>query len=67
MLVDMGSEVTLLEALPRILAGTDVDAGNVVARSFRKRGHQRPRRRAVTGIEGARELTVTWETGRRGA
>ena len=38
MLVDMGSSVTMIEALPRILAGTDVDAGNVVARSFRKRG-----------------------------
>ena len=38
MLVDMGSTVTMIEALPRILAGTDVDAGNVVARSFRKRG-----------------------------
>ena len=31
MLVDMGSEVTVLEALPRILAATDVDVGNVVA------------------------------------
>ena len=38
MLVDMGSEVTLLEALPRILAPTDIDAGTVVTRSFKKRG-----------------------------
>ena len=62
MLVDMGSEVTLLEALPRILAPTDADVGNVVARSFKKRGVNVQTSARVTGIEGARELTVTWET-----
>ncbi|MEX2100200.1 MAG: dihydrolipoyl dehydrogenase [Acidimicrobiia bacterium] len=61
MLVDMGSSVTMLEALPRILAGTDIDAGNVVARSFRKRGIDMHFDVRVTGIEGARELVVTWE------
>ena len=53
MLADMGSEVTLLEALPRILAPTDVDAGNVVARSFKKRGVNVHTSARVTGIEGA--------------
>ena len=67
MLVDMGSEVTVLEALPRILAATDIDAGNVVARSFKKRGVNVQTSARVTGIEGARELTVSWETGRRRA
>jgi dihydrolipoamide dehydrogenase len=62
MLVDMGSEVTVLEALPRILAATDVDAGAVVTRSFKKRGVDVHTSARVTGIEGARELTVTWET-----
>jgi dihydrolipoamide dehydrogenase len=62
MLVDMGSDVTLLEALPRILAPTDVDAGTVVTRSFKKRGINVQTSARVTGIEGARELTVTWET-----
>jgi dihydrolipoamide dehydrogenase len=62
MLADMGSEVTVLEALPRILAQTDVDAGAVVARSFKKRGVDVHTSVRVTGIEGARELTVTWET-----
>jgi dihydrolipoamide dehydrogenase len=62
MLVDMGSEVTMLEALPRILAPTDVDAGTVVARSFKKRGINVQTSARVTGIEGSRELTVTWET-----
>jgi dihydrolipoamide dehydrogenase len=63
MLVDMGSEVTVLEALPRILATTDPDVGNVVARSFKKRGVNVQAGARVTGIEGARELTVTWEAG----
>ncbi len=62
MLVDMGSEVTLLEALPRILAPTDVDAGTVVTRSFKKRGVNVQTSARVTGIEGSSELTVTWET-----
>lgn len=62
MLVDMGSEVTVLEALPRILAPTDPDVGNVVARSFKKRGVNVHTSARVTGIEGARELTVTWTT-----
>jgi dihydrolipoamide dehydrogenase len=62
MLIDMGSDVTVLEALPRILAPTDVDAGSVVARSFKKRGVNVQTSARVTGIEGSRELTVTWET-----
>ncbi|HEY3143731.1 MAG TPA: dihydrolipoyl dehydrogenase [Acidimicrobiales bacterium] len=35
---DLGSQVTILEALPKILPGCDSDAANVVARSFKKRG-----------------------------
>jgi dihydrolipoamide dehydrogenase len=61
MLVDVGSEVTLLEALPRILPMTDADAGAVVARSFKKRGVNVHVGVRVTGIEGARELKVTWD------
>jgi dihydrolipoamide dehydrogenase len=62
MLADMGSAVTIVEALPRILALTDVDAGNAVARSFKKRGIGVHTSARVTGIEGSSELTVTWET-----
>ncbi|MFI5053127.1 MAG: dihydrolipoyl dehydrogenase [Acidimicrobiia bacterium] len=62
MFVDMGSEVTVLEALPRILAPTDADAGNVVARSFKKRGVNVQTSARVTGIEGTRDLTITWES-----
>ena len=38
MMGDLGVDVTVLEALPSILAGCDVDAAKVVGRSFRKRG-----------------------------
>jgi dihydrolipoamide dehydrogenase len=62
MLADMGSEVTVIEALPRILAPTDPDAGNVVARSFKKRGINIHTSARVTGIEGSTELKVTWES-----
>ncbi len=63
MLIDMGSEVTLLEALPRILATTDKEVGGVVARSFKKRGVNVQEGVRITGIDGARELTVSWENG----
>ena len=38
MLVDLGVQVTLLEALPKILPGCDPDVANVIVRSFAKRG-----------------------------
>ena len=38
MLSDLGSEVTVLEALPRLLPGCDSDVVDVVDRSFRRRG-----------------------------
>ena len=37
MMADMGTEVTILEALPKILPGCDEDITKVVARSFKKR------------------------------
>jgi dihydrolipoamide dehydrogenase len=38
MFSDLGAQVTVLEALPSLLAGCDSDVVGVVARSFRKRG-----------------------------
>ena len=38
MLSDLGCQVTVLEALPKLLPGCDTDVVDVVARSFRKRG-----------------------------
>jgi dihydrolipoamide dehydrogenase len=60
MLIDMGSDVTLLEALPRILSAADKEVGSVVTRSFKKRGVNVQENVRITGIEGARELTVSW-------
>jgi dihydrolipoamide dehydrogenase len=36
--VDVGSRVTIIEALPQILTGVDVDAANAAVRAFKKRG-----------------------------
>ena len=38
MMSDLGTEVTILEALPKILPGCDKDVADVVVRSFKKRG-----------------------------
>ena len=38
MMSDLGTEVTILEALPKILPGLDADVAKVVERSFKKRG-----------------------------
>jgi dihydrolipoamide dehydrogenase len=38
MMADLGTQVTVLEALPRILPGCDKDVTDVVLRSFKKRG-----------------------------
>ena len=62
-LVDMGSDVTLVEALPRVLAPTDAEVGKVVARSLKKRGVKIHEGARLTGIEGSRELTVAWDAG----
>lgn len=37
MMADLGTKVTILEALPKILPGCDDDVTNVVVRSFKKR------------------------------
>ena len=38
MMSDMGVKVTLLEAMPKILAGCDNDIADVIVKSFKKRG-----------------------------
>ncbi|MGH9247239.1 MAG: dihydrolipoyl dehydrogenase [Acidimicrobiales bacterium] len=38
MLADLGTQVTVLEALPSVLPGVDPDVADVVVRSFKKRG-----------------------------
>lgn len=51
MLVDLGSDVTLLEYLPRLVAGADADCSKVLQRSFTKRGMTVKTGVAVTGHE----------------
>jgi len=38
MMADLGTTVTILEAMPKILPGCDKDVADVVVRSFKKRG-----------------------------
>src|SRR5690606_31099948 len=49
MMSDLGTKVTILEALPQILPGCDADATRVVERSFAKRGIDVKTGVAVTG------------------
>ncbi len=51
MMSDLGVQVTILEALPKILPGCDGDVANVVVRSFTKRGIQIRTGVPVTGHE----------------
>ncbi len=51
MMSDLGSQVTVLEALPKILPGCDKDVTTVVERSFKKRGIEVRTGVNVTGHE----------------
>jgi dihydrolipoamide dehydrogenase len=66
MLADMGCQVTILEALPKILPGCDQDVAEVVLRSFKKRGIEVRTGVAVTGhtpAEDGRSTTVAFGEG----
>ncbi len=52
-LSDLGSKVTILEAMPKILPGCDTDVTRAVLQSFKKRGIDVRTGTAVTGIEVA--------------
>lgn len=61
MLADLGTQVTVLEALPKLLPGCDGDVASVVGRSFRRRGIVVRTGVAVVGHEphdGGRGTTV---------
>jgi dihydrolipoamide dehydrogenase len=51
MMSDLGTQVTVLEALPKILPGCDKDVTSVVERSFKKRGIEVRTGVTVTGHE----------------
>jgi dihydrolipoamide dehydrogenase len=58
MMSDLGSQVTVLEALPKILPGCDKDVTSVVERSFKKRGIEVRTGVNVTGHEPGDSGTV---------
>ena len=61
-LVDVGAEVTILEALPQVLAGVDQQVAQTVVRAFTKRGIKVQTGAKITGLErGASDLTVRYE------
>ena len=57
-LADVGSEVTVLEALPSILPGVDKQVADVVARSFKKRHITVETGITVTGYDAGDALTI---------
>ena len=58
MMSDLGTDVTILEALPKILPGCDDDITRVVLKSFKKRGIDVRTGVAVTGHEPRQGGTV---------
>ena len=62
-LSDVGSEVTVLEALPSILPGVDAQVAQVVARSFKKRHITVETGITITGYHRGDALTVHAQRG----
>lgn len=64
-LADMGTQVTILEALPKILPGCDADVTGIVERSFKKKGITIRTGVAVTGHQPRPEggTTVSYGEG----
>ena len=61
-LVDVGAEVTILEALPQVLTGVDQQVAQTVVRAFTKRGIKVQTGVRIVGLDrGASELTVRYE------
>jgi dihydrolipoamide dehydrogenase len=61
---DVGSDVTVLEALPQILTGVDRDAADVVVRAFKRRGIKVVANVKVTGQEGNGDgIVVRYDAG----
>ncbi|MFT7476478.1 MAG: dihydrolipoamide dehydrogenase [Verrucomicrobiales bacterium] len=60
MMADLGTEVTVLEAMPKIIPGIDPDAAKVVQRSLKKRGVTIRTGVMVSGhqdVDGAKRVT----------
>src|SRR4051794_8204063 len=57
-LADVGSEVTVLEAMPSILPGVDAQVAEVVARAFKKRHITVETGVTITGFDAGNPLTL---------
>jgi dihydrolipoamide dehydrogenase len=57
-LADVGSEVTVLEAMPSILPGVDPQVAQVVARAFKKRHITVETGITITGVDRGNALTL---------
>jgi dihydrolipoamide dehydrogenase len=61
-LVDVGAEVTILEALPQVLSGVDQQVAQTVVRAFTKRGIKVQTGVRITGLDRtASDLSVRYE------
>ena len=61
-LVDIGAEVTILEALPQILGGVDQQVAQTVVRAFTKRGIKVLSGVRITKLErGASDVTIRFD------
>src|SRR6476619_6014170 len=61
LLADFGTEVTVVEMLPRLLPGVDAQVAEFLARMFKRRGITVHADSRLTSIDGADELTVAFE------
>jgi dihydrolipoyl dehydrogenase len=61
MLADFGSEVTVVEMLPRLLPGADAQVADFLARMFKRRGITVHTDSKLTSIDGTRELEVSFD------
>jgi dihydrolipoamide dehydrogenase len=66
-LVDVGSRVTVLEALPQILTGVDQQVAQVVARAFAKRGIALESGVKITAVERSGDAVQLRYDGKNGA
>ena len=62
-LADVGSEVTLLEAMPAILPGVDKQAADQVVRAFKKRGIKVVTGVAIEGLDREPALALRYLAG----
>jgi len=61
MLADFGTEVTVVEMLPRLLPGADSQVSEFLTRRFKRRGITVHTDSRLTSIDGAHELDVVFE------